>query len=116
KLPRIVFNRLPLPPPTSTMVIKPEKSYAATTAGGSASWTLTIKSLNMDATERLPAEPAALAPTSNRKAPQEGHYIRTMDSRAKRRKSQKQQDKTMKDSEQWQQQHRAFGALDWASE
>jgi hypothetical protein len=39
-----------------------------------------------------------------------------MDSRAKGRKSQKQQDKTMNDSEQWQQQHRAFGALDWASE
>ena len=37
-----------------------------------------------------------------------------MDGRAKRRKSQ-QQDKTMNDSEQWQQ-HRAFGALDWASE
>jgi hypothetical protein len=37
-----------------------------------------------------------------------------MDSRAKRRKSQKQQ-KTMNDSHQWQQ-HRAFGALDWASE
>jgi len=64
---------------------------------------------------RLPAEPVALAPTSNRKAPQEGHYIRAVDSRAKRRKSQKQQDKTMNDSEPWQQ-HRAFGALDWASE
>jgi hypothetical protein len=38
-----------------------------------------------------------------------------MESRAKRRKSQKQQGKTMNDSEQWQQ-HRAFGALDWASE
>jgi hypothetical protein len=37
-----------------------------------------------------------------------------MDSRAKRRKSQKQQ-KTMNNSHQWQQ-HRAFGALDWASE
>ena len=66
-------------------------------------------------TERLPAEPAALAPTSNRKAPQEGHYIRAVDSRAKGRKSEKQQDKTMNNSEQWQQ-HRAFGALDWASE
>src|SRR5215468_9172785 len=31
------------------------------------------------------------------------------------RKSEKQQDKTMNNSEQWQQ-HRAFGALDWASE
>jgi hypothetical protein len=38
-----------------------------------------------------------------------------MDGRAKRRTSQKQQQKTMNDSEQWQQ-HRAFGALDWASE
>jgi transposase len=64
---------------------------------------------------RLPAEPVALAPTSNRKAPQEGHYIRTMGSRAKRRKEHKQQQKTMNESEQWQQ-HRAFGAVDWASE
>src|SRR5260370_23906683 len=38
-----------------------------------------------------------------------------MDGRAKRRKSQPQQQKTMNDSQQWQQ-HRAFGALDWASE
>jgi transposase len=38
-----------------------------------------------------------------------------VDGRAKRRKNQKQQKKTMNDSEQWQQ-HRAFGALDWASE
>src|SRR5258707_14177196 len=38
-----------------------------------------------------------------------------MDRRAKRRKSQKQQQKTRNDSTQWQQ-HRAFGALDWASE
>ena len=74
------------------------------------------RSYRKTVSERLPAEPAALAPTSNRKAPREGHYIRAMDSRAKRRKSQKQQDKTMNDSEQWQQQHRAFGALDWASE
>jgi hypothetical protein len=41
-----------------------------------------------------------LAPTSHRKTPQEGHYISSMDSRAKRRKSQKQQ-KTMNDSHQW---------------
>jgi hypothetical protein len=61
---------------------------------------------------RLPAEPAALAPTSNRKSPPEGHYISLMDSRAKRRKNQQ---KTMNESGQWQQ-HRAFGALDWASE
>src|SRR6202048_1048033 len=63
---------------------------------------------------RLLAEPEALAPRSHRKTPQEGHYISSMDSRAKRRKSQKQQ-KTMNNSHQWQQ-HRAFGALDWASE
>ena len=61
---------------------------------------------------RLPAEPVALAPTSNRKTPQEGHYISSMDGRAKRRKNQQ---KTMNNSEQWQQ-HRAFGALDWASQ
>jgi Transposase/Transposase IS116/IS110/IS902 family len=73
------------------------------------------ESYRQTVTERLPAEPVALAPTSNRKAPQEGHYISSMDGRAKRRKSQKQQKKTMNDSEQWQQ-HRAFGALDWASE
>ena len=65
-------------------------------------------------TERLPGEPAALAPTSNRKKPQEGHYISSMDGRAKRRKNQKQQQKTMNESEQWQE-HRAFGSLDWAS-
>ncbi len=61
---------------------------------------------------RPPAEPATLAPTSNRKSPPEGHYISLMDSRAKRRKNQQ---KTMNESGQWQQ-HRAFGALDWASE
>ena len=65
--------------------------------------------------KRLPGEPEALAPTSNRKRPQEGHYISSMDGRAKGRKNQKQQKRTMNDSEQWQQ-HRAFGALDWASE
>jgi len=64
---------------------------------------------------RLLAEPEALAPTSHRKRPQEGHDISSMDGRAKRRKSQPQQQKTMNDSKQWQQ-HRAFGALDWASE
>src|SRR6202011_2271635 len=37
---------------------------------------------------RLLAEPEALAPTSHRKRPQEGHYISSMDGRAKRRKSQ----------------------------
>jgi hypothetical protein len=38
-----------------------------------------------------------------------------MDSRAKRRKTPKQQNRTMNDPQQWQQ-HRAFGALDWASQ
>src|SRR5258707_9980946 len=66
-------------------------------------------------TGRLLGEPEALAPTSNRKTPQEGHYISSMEGRAKRRKNQKQQQKTMNESDQWQQ-HRAFGALDWASE
>ena len=60
---------------------------------------------------RLPAEPVALAPTSNRKAPYEGHYISSMDSRAKRRQTPKQQNRTMNDPQQWQQ-HLAFGALD----
>ena len=64
---------------------------------------------------RLPGEPKALAPTSNRKAPQEGHNISLVDSRAKRRKNQSRQRQTMNDSEQWKQ-HRAYGALDWASE
>jgi hypothetical protein len=63
---------------------------------------------------RLPAEPVALATTSNRKVPQEGHYIRAMDSRAKRRISDK-HPKTMNEAAQWQQ-HRAFGVVDWASE
>src|SRR5215471_18560110 len=67
-----------------------------------------------EATVRLPVEPEALAPTSHRKTPQEGHHIRTVESRAKRRKNQRQQRQTMNDSEQWQ--HRAFGAVDWASE
>src|SRR5260221_7424166 len=64
---------------------------------------------------RLLAEPEALAPTSNRKTPPEGRYISKMDGRAKRRKNHKEQKQTMNDSQQWQQ-HRAFGALDWASE
>jgi transposase len=66
-------------------------------------------------TGRRLGEPKALAPTSNRTKPQEGHYIRLVDSRAKRRKSQKQQRQTMNEFQQWQQ-HRAFGAVDWASE
>src|SRR3984885_9969922 len=52
-------------------------------------------------TERLPAEPEALAPTSNRKRPQEGHYIRAVDSRAKRRRTQSQA-KTMNEFKDWQ--------------
>ena len=65
-------------------------------------------------TERLPAEPVASAWTSNRKAPLEGHYIRAMESRAKRRGTPK-QSKTMNEPQQWQQ-YRVFGAVDWASE
>src|SRR5208283_2071161 len=65
--------------------------------------------------ERLPVEPEALAPTSNRKTPQEGHHISLVDSRAKRRNYQRQQRQSMNDSEQWKQ-HRAFGAVDWASD
>jgi Transposase/Transposase IS116/IS110/IS902 family len=72
------------------------------------------RSYRKTVSERLPAEPAALAPTSYRKPPQEGHYISSMDSRAKRRKNRKPQQKTMNEFEQWQQ-HRAFGAVDWAS-
>ena len=64
---------------------------------------------------RLPAEPVALAPTSNRKAPQEGQNISSMDSRVKRRKNHQYKNKAMNNSEQWQQ-YRAFGGLDWASE
>jgi transposase len=63
--------------------------------------------------ERLLGEPKALASTSNRKTPQEGHHISLVDSRAKRRKNQRQQ-KPMNESEQWKQ-YRAFGAVDWAS-
>src|SRR5258707_7850890 len=38
---------------------------------------------------RLPGEPKALAKTSNRTKPPEGHYISSMDGRAKGRKHQK---------------------------
>ena len=65
-------------------------------------------------TKGPPNEPAALAPTSNRKRPQEGHYIGLVYGRAKRRKNPGQQNKPMNKSEQWEE-HRAFGALDWAS-
>src|SRR5258708_24559426 len=64
---------------------------------------------------RLLAEPEALAPTSHRKTPPEGRYISKMDGSDTRRKNQPQQQQTMNDSQQWQQ-HRAVGALDWASE
>jgi len=66
-------------------------------------------------TGRLPEEPEASAPTSNRKTPLEGRHISSVDGRAKRRKSQKQHNQSMNDPQQWQQ-HRAFGALDWARE
>jgi G3E family GTPase len=61
------------------------------------------------------AEPEALAPTSHRKRPQEGHDISSMDGRAKGRTNPQRQKQTMNESKQWQQ-HRAFGALDWASQ
>jgi hypothetical protein len=64
---------------------------------------------------RLPAEPAAHAPTSDRKAPQEGHYISSMDGRVKRRKNQQHKNKAMNSSEQWQQ-YQGFGGLDWGSQ
>ena len=62
------------------------------------------------------AEPEALAPTSNRKRPQEGRNISRMEGKAKRRKNLKQDKSSMSDPEQWWQQHRVFGAVDWASE
>ena len=65
--------------------------------------------------ERLPAESVALARTSNRKKPLEGHNISLVDSRAKRRKTQKDQN-SMNEPQPWLHQHRAFGAVDWASE
>jgi transposase len=62
------------------------------------------------------AEPEALAPTSNRKRPQEGRHISRMDGKAKGPKKQKPHKSSMSDPEQWWQQHRVFGAVDWASE
>src|ERR1700747_941616 len=62
------------------------------------------------------AEPEALAPTSNRKRPQEGRNISRMEGKAKRRKNLKQDKSSMSDPEQWWQQHRVCGAADWASE
>jgi hypothetical protein len=45
------------------------------------------------------AEPEALAPTSNRKRPQEGRNISRMDGKAKRRKNLKQDKSSMSDPE-----------------
>src|ERR1700757_4463790 len=75
------------------------------------------RSYRKTVSERLLGEPKALASTSNRKPPQEGHHISLVDSRAKRRKNQRQQKQPMNESEseQWKQ-YRAFGAVDWASE
>jgi Transposase/Transposase IS116/IS110/IS902 family len=64
---------------------------------------------------RLPGEPVAAATTSNRKRPQEGRQISSVDGRAKRRNQHQQAQQTMNDSPQWQQ-YQAFGALDWGSQ
>jgi transposase len=67
---------------------------------------------------RLPVEPEAPAPTSNRTTPQEGCNISAMDSRAKG-EGKVEPAKKMKSGEQsseaWLLQ-RAFGGLDWASQ
>ena len=70
--------------------------------------------------ERLPGESEALAATSNRTEPQEGHYISSMPGRAKRRPHQKQKGTAMNNlldqgSGNWLE-HRCFGGLDWASQ
>src|SRR5271166_6616664 len=70
-------------------------------------------------TERQPGEPEALASTSNRTKPLEGCYISSMDGRVKGRRKPKTPNKVVKPSEQTAEDwltHRAFGALDWASE
>jgi hypothetical protein len=68
---------------------------------------------------RLPDEPEALAGTSNRTTPHEGHYISSMDGRAKRRQQQKLKSAPMNNPDQesggWLEQ-RGFGGLDWASQ
>jgi hypothetical protein len=69
---------------------------------------------------RLPGEPEAFAKTSNRTKPQEGHYISSMDGRAKGRQHQKKRITAMnnpsdQESGGWLE-SRGFGALDWASE
>jgi hypothetical protein len=71
-------------------------------------------------TWRLPGEPEALAATSNRTTPQEGHYISSMDGRAKRRQHQKKPITAMnnppdQESDGWLG-NRGFGGLDWASQ
>src|SRR5712672_3398271 len=70
--------------------------------------------------ERLPSEPEALAETSNRTTPQEGHYISSMDGRAKRRQHQRKPITAMnnpssQESGSWLE-NRGFGGLDWASQ
>jgi transposase len=69
---------------------------------------------------RLPGEPEALAKTSNRTKPQEGHYISGMDGRAKRRQHQKKQIRAMSNSADQESggwlENRGFGALDLASQ
>jgi hypothetical protein len=66
---------------------------------------------------RPPGEPEALATTSNRTKPHEGHYISAMDGRAKRRQQQKLKSAPMNNPDQlgWLEQ-RGFGGLDWASQ
>ena len=48
-LSKMAAQRLPVAPPTSTIVFRREKSYAVATAAGSAPWKLTIVSLKSDA-------------------------------------------------------------------
>ena len=67
---------------------------------------------------RLPGEPEALAETSNRTTPQEGHNSSAMDGRAKGRQQQRPKSAPMNNSDQssgWLEQ-RGFGGLDWASQ
>ena len=69
---------------------------------------------------RLLGEPEALAKTSNRTKPPEGHYISSMDGRAKGRQHQKKRITAMsnpsdQESGGWLESP-GFGALDWASE
>jgi hypothetical protein len=71
--------------------------------------------------KRLPGEPAAPAKTSYRTAPREGHPISSMDGRAAPPPKPSSPPQPMNPSEQAQTSpgwlsHRAFGALDWASQ